>query len=236
MRAAVCDDDRIILGQIEELIGENDFYHSEDGYTSAEELAEAVRSGKKYDVIFLDVELGASGSGIDFAERLKKLLPNAWIVFVTAYPKYSQDIFLREINLAGFLLKPVDREHFDALTGQLRKKVRDMSARKLVLTFRQRNLTIPTNEILYIESSAHQAIIHLAGGQSELCYEKLTELEKKLPSSFAQCHQSYLVNLEEVTSLESDSVVLSGGIAIPVSRSRLASFRDAYFRYIGSSV
>lgn len=203
-----------------------------DGFSCFAQLLEAVKTGKKYELVFMDIELSDGQNGIDVAEKLHTLMPNAQVIFITSYAKYSQDIFLKQINLAGFLLKPLDQEKLDILTDKALQRIKNASARKIVLTFRQKNFTLLTDEILYIESVGHMVFIHLIGGRTENGYEKLAEIGRLLPASFAQCHQSFLVNMGEIVSLEGNSAVLSNGEAIPVSRSRYAVFRDTYFKYL----
>lgn len=232
MNAAVIENSPEELAAECSLIRKNRNCSSCDGFPGLTELMEAVRAGKRYELVFLDIELSDGQSGIDAAEKLHALMPNAQVIFITAYPKYSQDIFLKQINLAGFLLKPVDREKLDILTEKAVQRIKNASARKIVLTFRQKSFTLLTDEILYIESVGHMVFIHLIGGRTENCYEKLAELGRQLPASFAQCHQSFLVNMREIVSLEGNNAVLSSGEAIPVSRSRYAAFRDTYFEYL----
>ncbi|MPM57144.1 hypothetical protein SDC9_103965 [bioreactor metagenome] len=54
-------------------------------------------------------------------------------------------------------------------------------------------------------------------------YDKLDELEKNLPSFFVRIHQRYLVNLNYVSSVESNKLVINNEI-LPISRGRYNSF------------
>lgn len=54
-------------------------------------------------------------------------------------------------------------------------------------------------------------------------YDKLDDLEKSLPSFFVRIHQRYLVNINFVSSVESNSLSINGE-DLPISRGRYNSF------------
>lgn len=58
----------------------------------------------KPQVIFLDIEM-SNLNGIHLAEKIKSILPNIHIVFVTAHANYAVQAF--ELNSLDYLLKPV---------------------------------------------------------------------------------------------------------------------------------
>jgi DNA-binding LytR/AlgR family response regulator len=236
MNAAVCDDEPALLKNLTELVQTNAHYEVCEGFSSWKMLKASAEAGNRYDVVFMDIELGDKVSGLDCAEKLKKLLPNVMIVFVTAFADYSQEILMQPFKPDGFLLKPVEKERFDAVTALLSDKIRESGLRKLVISYRQRSIVLNTDEIRYLKSTAHQITVSLTGGRTEICYDKLQELSKRLPPSFSSCHKSYFVNMDYVSLIEGESVKLADGEVLPVSRSRYGDFRKRYFEYLGSRV
>lgn len=80
---------------------------------------EYLRSDEIYDILFLDIEFGESGNGLDYIDDIVRKSPLTQIIMVTAYTeKYIQDVFLKKDNVAGFLMKPVTH---DALVKVLEK-------------------------------------------------------------------------------------------------------------------
>lgn len=59
------------------------------------------------DVAFLDIELG-SMNGLTLAKKLKDMLPDIHIIFVTSYDQYAVSAF--QIHATGYLMKPVTSE------------------------------------------------------------------------------------------------------------------------------
>ncbi|MBQ4382671.1 MAG: response regulator [Oscillospiraceae bacterium] len=68
------------------------------------------------EAVFCDIELPEM-SGLAFAAELKRLAPDAGIVFVTGFPKYAADAY--RLHASGYILKPVGadrvREELDYL-------------------------------------------------------------------------------------------------------------------------
>lgn len=90
---------------------------------------------------------------------------------------------------------------------------------------------IANSQIRYIESNAHQLLIHTISGEVAL-YEKLDVYEKKLHKDFLRVHKSFLVNMQYIRRIEMKEVTLQDGTVLPVSKTRYSVSRDKYFRYM----
>lgn len=90
---------------------------------------------------------------------------------------------------------------------------------------------IANSQIRYIESNAHQLLIHTISGEVSL-YEKLDVYEKKLHKDFLRVHKSFLVNMQYIRRIEMKEVTLQDGTVLPVSKTRYSVSRDKYFRYM----
>ncbi len=87
-------------------------------FTWPDDALEAVKE-QPVDVAFLDIEMGGM-TGLQLAERLKKIRPDMHIVFVTGYQEYAMDDFT--VHATGYLLKPIDKEALEReLTSIYRK-------------------------------------------------------------------------------------------------------------------
>ena len=51
-------------------------------------------------------------------------------------------------------------------------------------------------------------------------------------SRFFSPHRAYIINLEHITALNADSVLLSNGQRVPVSRANLPALKRAYLDYL----
>lgn len=88
------------------------------------------------------------------------------------------------------------------------------------------------SEIAFVESDRRRLRLHLRGEVLET-YGKLSEVARKLPSSFVQSHKSFLVNLAFVRELRADSLVLTTGEVVPMSQKRRKATREAFRAYVG---
>ena len=86
------------------------------------------------------------------------------------------------------------------------------------------------DEIRYLESNAHRTIIHTLGNEY-VCYEKISELEKKMGDSFVRCHQSFLVNMKYIRRIGNKSFILENGEEVSISKRRYSETQEQYYRY-----
>ena len=186
------------------------------------------------DVIFMDIELNADETGLDYAEKIYAVAPETKIVFITAYTeKFVQDIFVKNINVHGFLAKPVQRDYLKRTLDKLRSETDEDNEKKVLLKTKNATEVVYESAISYAESSKHTIIVHTDTGDLVI-YCKLSELLEQLSPGFCMCHKSYIVNMDRITALRRTEVMLDTGKVIPVSRSRHLEFKDIYFDYIGN--
>lgn len=231
MKAAICDDELLSAEQLRDILLGNHSYGAVEIYQDPDSFAEEIRNGDRFDIVFMDIEWEREENGIDFASELYQIAPGMLIVFVTGYVKYSQNIFLKPLNLGGFLIKPVEQRDFDSLTEVLAEKLKKEKD-TLLLKSGRKSIAIPLRKILYLESERHHTYICTDDDRIQ-CPERLSELTEKLPDRFEQCHKSYVVNMDAIYRMDGNRITLHNGDQIWISRSREQDFRDRYFHYIG---
>ncbi len=106
MKILAADDEQLALEQLVKTIKDVDSYAQIDAFNNPRLLLEHAK-GKKYDVAFLDIEMGAI-SGIEVAKQLKIWYPKINIVFVTAYSEYMADAF--KLRVSGYVCKPISKK------------------------------------------------------------------------------------------------------------------------------
>lgn len=236
MRIAICDDETDALDMLQSRLEHNGRVSQIRKYLSAKQLQDAIADGECFDLIFMDIELNEPKNGIDVASSVNEVCSDTQIVFVTGHPDcYYQQIFLKPVNLCGYLAKPVDPYFLEKLLQKALETIRALGAQKLLI---QRNGTIHLiliSKIKYLESRGHQITIH-TDDESIICYERLEKLMERLSPSFFQCHKSYLVNMDFIRRIEKSSVLLKNGGEIPISKAKYADTRNAFFRYMGENL
>jgi len=231
MKIAVCDDDKGCLDSMKRLLAGYPGISRTEYYQNLSQLSEALENGMGYDLVLMDIEWeGNEQDGIAYAAQYNARSPQTRFIFVTAYnDKFSEKIFWEKVNLCGFLVKPVRKEHLEKLLDKVREKI--FSSEALILQHGGITEKIANSQIRYIESNAHQLLIHTISGEVAL-YEKLDVYEKKLYKDFLRVHKSFLVNMQYIRRIEMKEVTLQDGTVLPVSKTRYSASRDKYFRYM----
>ena len=97
---------------------------------------------------------------------------------------------------------------------------------------RANHLRLYPSDIYFLESSLRKVIINTEHEQFEI-YATMAELEARLGGTFFRCHRGYLVNLGKVRSYSRNTIQLTNGSCLILSKSKYAEFVDRYMRYLG---
>lgn len=234
MRIAVCDDDKNLLDELEQKLCKYDITNKIESYSEIERFFSDLEAGERYDLVFMDLYWGDGETGLNHGERLYNIAPHLPVIFVTGFSdRFVQHIFLKKVNLVGYLTKPID----EILLDKYLKKVTLSSGAGKNLTFRHQSriVSIDVKDIMYLESRNHNCIVY-TDKATYTVYEKLSSLYERLPNTFVQCHKSYVVNMYWIQLLDSERILLKGGQLINVSRTYRAKTREAVFNYMESQI
>ena len=186
-----------------------------------------------FDLILLDIEMPGK-SGMELAEKIKPVLPNVKIIFITSHIEYAIDAY----ELAIFRYVPKDD-----LAGRLPAAVRD--AVRLILLEDGRAYTIRTNsrlekipykEIYYIERDGKNASITTAGGVSRVRKSLQQVYEELGAEEFIYIDRGCIVNMIHILQVKDGMAVLKGGVALPISRSHLQEVKEQINTYWGAHI
>ncbi len=238
MIVAVLDDEQKALREIKKLLADIPYVKETKLFSTPQQLLFALSCNEPIDVIIMDIDLSKTDhkqTGIDIAAQLKLTNPEIQIIYLTGYnEQYAQQIFLKNANFYGYILKPVDSSILKKNLDNAQQRINDSQKRKLTIIHKNRPCTLLSNSIIYLESIGHKVVIHTAA-EDMICYEKLDQLQERLGDYFLRCHQSYLINIEEVSRLEQNKFVLLNGWEVPVSKPRYDKIRKQYFTYLSNS-
>lgn len=227
MKILIVDDQSIIVERIAGLISEKYSDYSIFKALGSSDVSAFIEQGEKFDLAFIDIQL-ENESGIDIADYLVGKLPDIKTVFISGYPDMVSDVFF-SVTPFGFIDKPIKKEklfkYIDAAAG-----TGDNTEKSFACKIRGKDIRIPFNDILYMESKSKNLVIHKTDGVLKAA-GLLEEAESSLPDSFVRCHKSYIVNLKYITDYSKMTLSLMGGDKIGVSRSRKEMFESKFFAY-----
>ena len=231
MDIAVVDDEKAIREHICGLVEERQPESRIEAYATGEEL---LASGKRFDIVFLDIQMEGM-NGIEAARCLREKNANLGVedtvlVFITGIRDYVFDAL--DLYAFQYLLKPIDEGKFAEV---LERAVREAAKKKerRVLFIKSRNLTLDQSEILYIESRAKKVEIHTVGAAQAIeIYAAMDELEGQLGENFYRCHRAYIVNMDCITEYDGESITLTGGDRVYLTKKKYGEFVKAYMWHL----
>ena len=94
------------------------------GRTSSTEALEAFRSmPEKFDLIITDMTM-PSISGDKFAQKIRKIRPDVPVILCTGFSEKLNRQHALQMNINGFLMKPVDKAKMAVTIGKVLKTTR----------------------------------------------------------------------------------------------------------------
>ena len=141
-----------------------------DTYQDIRKLKKEFQAGNRPDVLIMDIchefnpalpKTKERQEGIDYAYELNQRYPELQIIYMTEdAKKYSQHIFLKPVNLLGYLTKPVDLIILKKLLEIAKEKQKQNDEKRVTIMCRNHKQIFYLDEILYLESRAHRTMIH----------------------------------------------------------------------------
>lgn len=215
-KIAICDDcdvDRQYISNMVTLWGERSGYIVHvDLFSSAENFLFHYTEEGDYDILLLDIEMGAM-DGVTMAKRLRKENDTVQIVFITGYSDYILEGY--EVAALHYLMKPVKEEKLCAV---LDRAVQKLAKNEKVLNFEigGEMIRVPIYQIRYADVFGNYVTIHAS---SDVTVKMtLSDLEKQLDERFYRAGRSCIVNLSQISRVTKAEIKLSDGTAIPLPR------------------
>lgn len=231
MRIAICDDENAQCQLLESYLKE---YSKQEkvlietvSFPNAESLLFLWEDDKNFDLLILDIEMGDL-SGMDLAFKLRNEGSRVPMLFITGYEDYMSQGY--EVEALHYLLKPLQKARFFDVLNRLRSKIQPES--KILLQAESGAISIVPSDIWYIEASGHFCNLTTADKVIELRHS-ISEMKNILngEKGIVQNHRSYIVNLQHVSSLMQNELIMDDGVRLPVSRGSAKTVSEAFVRY-----
>jgi two-component system LytT family response regulator len=234
MTIALCDDDERALRELKAHVSA--FFDDKKisaTYGLFDDGESVVKDKTPYDLAFIDIELPGI-NGLTVAKLLKEYNPNVIVFMVTSFQSYLDDAM--GIQVFRYLTKPIDRNRLYRNMG-LALQQYFQQKNTILLDEADGSHLIFTQEILYICIHGRGSLFKTKTGEYE-SHCSLVEWSERLNSDlFCQPHYSYIVNLQNVHDVTKTDVILRDGTGKPltviVSRRKYATFKNAFFKYVG---
>lgn len=155
---------------------------------------------KEIDILFLDIDFKNKGkNGIDFANDLREVNREFFLVFLTSHQRYMHVSFC--VKVFDYLVKPSNKYVIQDLISRLKSEFQNNKSLFLTLN---KWISVRIDDILFLEKLRNKTRI-------VTCYDEYTttktldNLLNELPNSFLKCHRSYILNATKVKILDRKS-------------------------------
>lgn len=238
MNIVLLDDDPIAIEDCRKILteyaAENDMDLSVTAYQKEDQLLDQAEDIQP-DVAILDIRMGEeSHDGIQTGTLINERWPACCVIYLTDYITYASDVYRTKHSY--FVLKDQLSDRVGELFGLVQKYKEELlqkqTVSKGIFTSGRKKVSFYPGEILYFERSLRTTKMVTSSGDYTL-QEKIGELEEQVRdmfpgSTFCRCHNSYLINIEAVTTMHSSSFTMQDGAAIPISRKYMQQAREAF--------
>ncbi len=218
VKIAMCDDDveslKVSAKILESAIMEQDFNAEIVTVTTDQNKILNEIKNQNIDILFLDVDFQNSGkNGLEFASELRKINKDFYLIFLSGHQRYMHVSFY--VKVFDYLVKPITKDVFNEVVKRLKD---DIDISKKLFVHLNKWKSVRNDVILYIERQNNKTIVVTNYG-IETTSKNLETLLKELPPNFAKCHRSYIVNLNNIISLDKKEGVItfSNGKTCPVN-------------------
>ncbi len=215
-KVAICDDSdadrQYIMNMVRSWASATGHEVQIDGFPSAESFLFRYAGESDYDILLLDIEMGAM-DGVTMAKELRKSNDTVQIIFITGYSDYISEGY--EVAALHYLMKPVNEEKLCLVLDRAAEK---LAKNERVLNFEVSGemVRVPIYQIRYAVVLGNYVTVHALTDVTVKM--TLGELEKQLDERFYRVGRSALVNLMQISRVTRAEIRLNDGTAIPLPR------------------
>ena len=215
-KVAICDDSdadrRYIMDMVRSWASAAGHEVQIDGFPSAESFLFRYAGESDYDILLLDIEMGAM-DGVTMAKELRKSNDTVQIIFITGYSDYISEGY--EVAALHYLMKPVNEEKLCLVLDRAAEK---LAKNERILNFEVSGemVRVPIYQIHYADVLGNYVTVHAL--KDVTVKMTLGELEKQLDERFYRVGRSALVNLTQISRVTRAEIRLNDGTAIPLPR------------------
>lgn len=189
------------------------------------------------DLLFLDIQMPK----ITGFELLELITEKPAVIFCTAFDEFALQAF--DANALDYLLKPFQQDRFHTAVSKFKnnrqqavQQIQDLppmlnEQNRIVIKDGTEIKIIPVENVDYLEAYDDYVKIY-QGTKYTLKKQTMNYFEKSLPNNqFVRIHRSYIVNITQLTKIESYEknsyvAILRSGARIPISRNSYSGLKQ----------
>ncbi len=184
-------------------------------------------TGDAYDIYILDIELGES-NGFSIAKKLTDTYPGCTIIFCSSH----EDLVFDSLNYFAFHF--VRKSHLqDDMQNALHKYLRYSCSDSYIVQNGDTVQQIRFSDITYIDVIKNDLYFHICDGNEYYERKSLKSILDVLPEKqFLRTSMNIAVNVQYVSRIDRNTLYLTDGTKISISRSRIKPVVRQYKEYL----
>lgn len=196
-------------------------------FNDSSEAFRFISEGAAVDVCFLDIIMPET-NGIALAEKLRAAGYTGEIVFITGSNDFACESY--RVNAFSYLLKPLSSDNVRGILEKLDYVLKNKDKEGLLIKTSGAARFIMFRDISYVEVIQHKVYFRLKNGEETETTATFSELSRSFLTNnrFIRCHRSFIVNMDNVSSVTGREIIMRGGARIPISK----SFPDVKKKYL----
>ena len=196
-------------------------------FSSGEELLS--NYPKDLDILIMDIQMKII-NGMDTARKIREFDQNLEIIFMTSFSEFMQEGY--EVKAYRYILKPISERKISRNILPCINEI--MKKKNNYLTINVKNYVdrIKIDSIVYIETDRPNIFIYTNDNKytTKMSISKIDKILRE--HGFFRCHNSYIVNLKLVESMNSNTLKI-GEKYIPISKYRVKELKLALTNILG---
>ena len=181
---------------------------------------------KEHAVIYQSTQLI---NGLNAAKKIREINPRYRFNLICNEHGRIEDLFYYGVSY--FILIPFSEDSIKRYTDYLKLYYEDNEKKTILLKCKSGMDIINLFDVEYVVSDKRKVSFFFGNTRKEYYY-KLDEVEAMIGEGFLRCHQSFLVNMNQIQSFVQEGLIIKSGEYIPVSRKKYFSSKRQYLEYI----
>ncbi len=199
----ICDDNPAVLNRLSKMLESifiNNDIDAEIGLKAlnASDVINYLKTNK-VDVLILDINLKSEITGCDIANMVRKKNKDVYIIFTTGHLEYV--LIAYKYKTFDYLPKPIVDERLEETILRLMDDIKFTPSKFIKLN--NNKTIINQDEINYIKKDGMK-LVFCTNTRTYETYSSFNKIKDCLPDNFVRCHKSYIVNVKNISDINSN--------------------------------
>ena len=237
---AVCDTQKSDISALESAINswadkDGSDRVTADTFRDAAALRSKLADGYGADTYIITIPAHGT-SGIELARQIRLRQPDVPVIIIAASRTFAYEAY--ELHAIRYLLGTEDTAELRSALDLAYMLFRVAPADTVSVRLPGETRNISADDVVYIENNVRSMRYILRDGSTLTGTRRNISFESYFApllrsGRFVQPHKSFIINIRYIRSLHSNSISMTNGVQIPISRRHISEVQEAYSKFAG---